>query len=203
MDLSYGAEAEAFRKEVRAFLTEAWQPGDRRKGELRSFIRAFRAQAVAQGYLYRSVPKRYGGSEQPVDVIRAQVIREEFARARAPMEMGGNGINMTVPTLLEVGTEEQRELFIAKTLEGAYIWGQGYSEPGAGSDLAALQMSAVEDGNDLICNGQKIWNTHADVANWGFFLVRTGKYDRPQKGITFLLVDMSTPGVTVRPIISP
>ena len=202
MDLSYGAEAEAFRKEVRAFLTEAWQPGDRRKGELRSFIRAFRAQAVAQGYLYRSVPKRYGGSEQPVDVIRAQVIREEFARARAPMEMGGNGINMTVPTLLEVGTEEQRELFIAKTLEGAYIWGQGYSEPGSGSDLASVRTKAElsADGAKWIINGQKIWTSQGGSATHMFMLVRTEPDAPKHDGITYLLLDLNQPGVTRRPI---
>lgn len=202
MDLSYGAEAEAFRKEVRAFLTEAWQPGDRRKGELRSFIRAFRAQAVVQGYLYRSVPKRYGGSEQPVDVIRAQVIREEFARARAPMEMGGNGINMTVPTLLEVGTEEQRELFIAKTLEGAYIWGQGYSEPGSGSDLASVRTKAElsADGAKWIINGQKIWTSQGGSATHMFMLVRTEPDAPKHDGITYLLLDLNQPGVTRRPI---
>ena len=202
MDLSYGAEAEAFRKEVRAFLTEAWQPGDRRKGELRSFIRAFRAQAVAQGYLYRSVPKRYGGSEQPVDVIRAQVIREEFARARAPMEMGGNGINMTVPTLLEVGTEEQRELFIAKTLEGAYIWGQGYSEPGSGSDLASVRTKAElsADGAKWIINGQKVWTSQGGSATHMFMLVRTEPDAPKHDGITYLLLDLNQPGVTRRPI---
>ena len=102
--------------------------------------------------------QRYGGSEQPVDVIRAQVIREEFGRARAPMEVGGNGMNMVVPTLLERGTEEQKELFIARTIDGDYVWGQGYSEPGSGSDLASVrtrgELSA--DGSKWIINGQKI-----------------------------------------------
>ena len=105
--MSYGAAAESFREEVRAFLARAWQPGERRGAELKEFIRQFRRAGVERGYLYRSVPKRYGGSEQPVDVIRAQVIREEFARARAPMEVGGNGVNMTVPTLLERGTDDE------------------------------------------------------------------------------------------------
>ena len=125
MDLSYGAAAEAFRAEVRAFLSAHWSPAaDLRGADLKAFTRAFRSQATDAGYLYRAIPKIYGGSEQPVDVIRAQVIREEFARARAPMEVGGNGMNMTVPTLLEKGTDEQKVLFIRSTVEGDYIWGQ-------------------------------------------------------------------------------
>lgn len=202
MDLSYGAEAEAFRKEVRAFLAEAWQPGDRRKGELKAFIRSFRRAAVERGYLYRSVPRRYGGSEQPVDVIRAQVIREEFARARAPAEVGGNGVNMTVPTLLEKGTEEQRELFIQKTIDGDYVWGQGYSEPGSGSDLASVRTKGElsDDGQTWIINGQKIWTSQGGSATHMFMLVRTEPDAPKHDGITYLLIDLDQPGVTRRPI---
>jgi alkylation response protein AidB-like acyl-CoA dehydrogenase len=202
MDLSYGAEAEAFRQEVRAFLVENWTPGDRRGGELKDFIRNFRRAGVEQGYLYRSVPKRYGGSEQPVDVIRAQVIREEFARARAPMEVGGNGVNMTVPTLLEKGTEEQRELFIRKTIDGEYIWGQGYSEPGSGSDLASVRTKAElsADGTKWIINGQKIWTSQGMQSTHMFMLVRTDPDAAKHDGITYLLMDLDQPGVTRRPI---
>ena len=202
MDLSYGAEAESFRKAVRAFLGETWQPGDRRKGELKEFIRTFRRQAVERGYLYRSVPKRYGGAEQPVDVIKAQVIREEFARARAPMEVGGNGVNMTVPTLLEKGTEEQRELFIRKTIEGDYVWGQGYSEPGSGSDLASVRTKGElsADGTKWVINGQKIWTSQGGAATHMFMLVRTEPDAPKHDGITYLLIDLNQPGVTRRPI---
>lgn len=202
MDLSYGAEAEAFRQEVRAFLVENWTPGERRGGELKDFIRKFRRAGVEQGYLYRSVPKRYGGSEQPVDVIRAQVIREEFARARAPMEVGGNGVNMTVPTLLEKGTEEQRELFIRKTIDGEYIWGQGYSEPGSGSDLASVRTKAElsADGTKWIINGQKIWTSQGMQSTHMFMLVRTEPDATKHDGITYLLMDLDQPGVTRRPI---
>lgn len=202
MDLSYGAEAEAFRQDMRSFLAARWQPGERRKGELRDYVREFRRAAVDAGYLYRSVPKRYGGSEQPVDVIKAQVIREEFARARAPMEVGGNGVNMTVPTLLEKGTEEQRELFIRKTIEGDYTWGQGYSEPGSGSDLASVrtrgELSA--DGSRWIVNGQKIWTSQGGKATHMFMLVRTEPDAAKHDGITYLLIDLDQPGVTRRPI---
>jgi alkylation response protein AidB-like acyl-CoA dehydrogenase len=202
MDLSYGTEAEAFRKEVRSFLADAWQPGERRGQELKDFIRAFRHAAVGQGYLYRSVPRRYGGSEQPVDVIKAQVIREEFGKARAPMEVGGNGVNMTVPTLLEKGTEEQRERFIRKTIEGDYIWGQGYSEPGSGSDLASVRTKGElsPDGSRWIVNGQKIWTSQGMQSTHMFMLVRTEPDAPKHDGITYLLLDLDQPGVTRRPI---
>ena len=202
MDLSYGAEAEAFRAEVRGFLADSWQPGERRGGELKEFIRAFRRAGVERGYLYRSVPKRYGGSEQPVDVIRAQVIREEFGKARAPMEVGGNGVNMTVPTLLEKGTEEQRELFIRKTIEGEFIWGQGYSEPGSGSDLASVRTKGElsADGTKWIINGQKIWTSQGMQSTHMFMLVRTEPNAPKHDGITYLLIDLDQPGITRRPI---
>lgn len=202
MDLSYGIAAESYREAVRAFLLENWQPGERRGKELSAYVREFRRLATGEGYLYRSVPKRYGGSEQPVDVIRAQVIREEFGRARAPMEVGGNGMNMVVPTLLERGTEEQKELFIARTIDGDYVWGQGYSEPGSGSDLASVrtrgELSA--DGSKWIINGQKIWTSMGMQATHMFMLVRTEPDAPKHDGITYLLVDLNQPGVTRRPI---
>jgi len=202
MDLSYGEAAEAFRQDVRGFLDRHWQPGERRGTELKEYIRSFRRAGVERGYLYRAVPKRYGGSEQPVDVIRAQVIREEFSRARAPMEVGGNGVNMTVPTLLEQGTEAQKELFIRKTIEGDYIWGQGYSEPGSGSDLASVrtrgELSA--DGTRWIINGQKIWTSQGMQATHMFMLVRTEPDAPKHDGISYLLLDLDQPGITRRPI---
>ena len=202
MDLSYGAEAETHREQIRAFLAAEWKPDERRGDALREFVRAFRRKAVEEGYLYRSVPRRYGGSEQPVDVIRAQVVREEFGRARAPMEVGGNGVNMTVPTLLERGTEEQRELFIRKTIEGDYIWGQGYSEPGSGSDLASVRTKAElsPDGAKWVVNGQKIWTSQGGKATHMFMLVRTEPDAPKHDGITYLLIDLDQPGVTRRPI---
>ncbi|MBK6799945.1 acyl-CoA dehydrogenase family protein [Novosphingobium sp.] len=202
MDLSYGAAAEEFRGEVRAFLSANWQPGERRGNELKDYVRDFRRQGVEAGYLYRAVPRAYGGSEQPVDVIRAQVIREEFGRARAPMELGGNGVNMTVPTLLERGTQEQKDLFIRKTIEGEYIWGQGYSEPGSGSDLASVRTKAElsPDGTKWIVNGQKIWTSQGMQSTHMFMLVRTEPDAPKHDGITYLLMDLNQPGVTRRPI---
>lgn len=202
MDLSYGSEAESFRKDVRAFLGEAWRPEERRGDALRAFVRDFRRAATDRGYLYRSVPRRYGGSEQPVDVIRAQVIREEFARVRAPMEAPGLGVTMTVPTLLEKGSEAQRDLFIRKTIEGDYVWGQGYSEPGSGSDLASVRTKAElsADGAKWIINGQKIWTSMGMQATHMFMLVRTEPDAPKHAGITYLLLDLDQPGVTRRPI---
>jgi alkylation response protein AidB-like acyl-CoA dehydrogenase len=200
MDLSYGADAERFRGEVRGFLKTHWQPGERRKDELKAYLAAFRTIATEAGYLYRAVPKRYGGSEQPADVIRAQVIREEFGRARAAMEVGGNGMNMVVPTLLERGTEAQREQFIRGTLDGRYIWGQGYSEPGSGSDLASVRTKGELVGDTWIINGQKVWTSQGGQATHMFMLVRTEPDAPKHDGITYLLIDLDQPGITRRPI---
>ena len=203
MDLSYGEMAEAYRADVKGFLSANWPPAsDLRGPDLKQYIREFRTRATEQGYLYRAIPKVYGGSEQPVDVIRAQVIREEFVRARAPMEVGGNGMNMTVPTLLEKGTEEQKDLFIRKTVEGEYIWGQGYSEPGSGSDLASVRTKGElsSDGSKWIINGQKIWTSQGMQATHMFMLVRTEPDAPKHDGITYLLIDLDQPGITRRPI---
>jgi alkylation response protein AidB-like acyl-CoA dehydrogenase len=202
MDLSYGAEAESFREEVRAFLKAEWSPGERRKDELKAYVADFRISATDKGYLYRAIPKQYGGSQQPVDVIKAQVIREEFQRARAPMEIAGNGMNMTVPTLLEQGTEEQKDLFIRKTMSGEYIWGQGYSEPGSGSDLASVRTKGElsADGSKWIINGQKIWTSQGMLSTHMFMLVRTEPDAPKHDGITYLLIDLDQPGITRRPI---
>ena len=203
MDLSYGEMAEAYRTEIAAFLKENWSPAaDLRGADLKHYIREFRRKATDKGYLYRAIPKIYGGSEQPVDVIRAQVIREEFVRARAPMEVGGNGMNMTVPTLLEKGTQEQKDLFIRKTVDGEYIWGQGYSEPGSGSDLASVRTKGElsEDGSKWIINGQKIWTSQGMQATHMFMLVRTEPDAPKHDAITYLLIDLDQPGITRRPI---
>ncbi len=203
MDLSYGAEAEEFRKDVRTFLKDSWAPAAELRGaDLKAFIKEFRLKATEKGFLYRSIPKQYGGSEQPVDVIKAQVIREEFGKMRAPMEMGGNGMNMTVPTLLEKGTEEQKELFIRKTMSGEYIWGQGYSEPGSGSDLASVRTKGElsADGTKWIINGQKIWTSQGMQSTHMFMLVRTEPDAPKHDGITYLLIDLNQPGITRRPI---
>ncbi len=195
MDLSYGAAAEAFRREVRAFLEQHWAAADQRRR-----VPQFRAAATEAGYLYRSIPTRFGGSEQDADVLAAQVIREEFARARAPMEVGGNGMNMLVPTLLEHGTEAQRERFIPPTIAGTFKWGQGYSEPGTGSDLASVHLKGELVGGQWVLNGQKTWTSQGAEATHMFALVRTEPHLPKHEGISYLLIDLDQTGVTRKPI---
>ncbi|HTO06378.1 MAG TPA: acyl-CoA dehydrogenase family protein, partial [Myxococcota bacterium] len=201
MDLSYSAEYEAFRGEVKAFLAANWPlrgdeaklPGDKRAALLRE-------RAIAAGYLARAIPKKYGGSEQPADVLKAQIIREEFARARAPGEMAGIGPSMLVPTLLEKGAEWQKEKFIGPTIRGEIVWCQGYSEPGSGSDLASLQTKAELRGDEWVINGQKIWTSGAHRADYMFCLCRTEPDAQKHGGISYLLLSMKQPGIEVRPL---
>lgn len=200
MDLSYGAENERFRQDVRNFLETEWNPGQVDRAAMKEYLAAFRQKATGKGYLYRAIPKEFGGSEQPVDVIKAQVINEEFARARAPMEIGGNGMNMVVPTLLERGTQEQKDAFIRQTMSGEYVWGQGYSEPGSGSDLASVRTKAFLKGDQWVINGQKIWTSQGMDATHMFMLARTEPDAPKHAGITYLLLSLDHPGVTRRPI---
>ncbi len=214
MDLSYSAEYESFRAEVRSFLKENWSeedagsgpPPEGRASLLGAVIRTdaaatrFRIQAIERGYLYRHVPKRYGGGEQPPDPLKAVIIGEEFRKARAPGEVVGQGPSMLVPTLVEHGTEEQKQKFIRDTLLGKITWCQGYSEPGSGSDLASLRTRAVLEGDYWIVNGQKIWTSNADTSEWMFCLVRTEPDAPKHDGISYLLIDMKTPGLDIRPL---
>lgn len=196
MDLNLSAEHEDFRADVAKFLADNWTPGTRDP----EAIAAFRKLATNHGYLYRSVPRRYGGSEQAPDPVRARIIKEQFGKVRAPGEIGGPGPGMIVPTLLVRGEEWQREKFIEKTLTGEYVWCQGYSEPGSGSDLASLRTRAVLDDDQWVIDGQKVWTTDAHKADFMFILVRTDPATRRHEGITYLLVNMRQPGITVRPL---
>jgi alkylation response protein AidB-like acyl-CoA dehydrogenase len=200
MELGFGSAFDAFRQEVRDFIAAHWPPAD---GNLKSHEneRAFVMAAIERGYMHRSIPRAYGGSEQPADVARAEIIREELTRARAPSgRIPGNGL--VVPTLLEWGTEEQKQKWIAPTLRGDIVWAQGFSEPNAGSDLASLRTRAdlSADGSTWIINGQKIWTSHAHKATHMFCLVRTEPDAAKHAGISYLLVDIRQPGVTVRPL---
>jgi alkylation response protein AidB-like acyl-CoA dehydrogenase len=201
MDLRFSAEYESFRAEVRGFLAANWPlRGD--EAELAPVAQAglFRERAIGAGYLYRSIPRRYGGSEQPADVLRAAVLNEEFARARAPGELRGIGPSMLVPTLLEHGTEWQKERFVPPTLRGEMVWCQGYSEPGSGSDLASLRTRAELVDGQWVINGQKIWTTGAKHAHFMFILCRTEPDAPKHAGISYLLIDMKSPGIEVRPL---
>jgi alkylation response protein AidB-like acyl-CoA dehydrogenase len=213
MDLSFSAEYERFREEVRAFLAESWSaedaaaeppPDDRNTlgGVVRTDARAtaFREKAIERGYLYRHVPKRYGGGELPPDPLAQTIIAEEFRNAKAPHEMIGQGPSMLVPTLIEHGTEEQKQQFVRGTILGQIRWCQGYSEPGSGSDLASLRTRGVRDGDFWLIDGQKIWTSDAQHADWMFCLVRTEPEAPKHEGISYILIDMKTPGITVRPL---
>ena len=198
MDLSYGKQYDDFRAEVRAFLKQSWPPkgaADRSEG-----ARQFRELAIARGYLYRNIPKKYGGSEQEPDAIKAQILREEFSAAHAPMEIRGIGMMMLVPTLLDRGEEWQKEKFVGPTVRGEITWCQGYSEPGSGSDLASLQTRAELRGNEWVINGQKIWTTTAKEADWMFCLCRTEPDAPKHGGISYLLIPMKQPGIQVSPL---
>lgn len=211
MDLSYSAEYESFRGEVRAFLAANWTDEDRARHDTDdvivgsiskpgSRVTELRLAAIEAGLFYRGVPRRWGGGEQPFDPLRSKIIREEFKAAGAPREMVGQGPSMLVPTLLEHGTDEQKEKLVRATLLGEILWCQGYSEPGAGSDLASLRTRAELDGEHWVVNGQKIWTSNADQAEWMFCLVRT-EPDRPRHdGISYLLIEMNSPGIDVRPL---
>jgi len=201
MDLSYGEEYEAYRAEVRAFLDAQWPPrGDLANLPKKEAAARFRDSATEHGYLRRSVPRKYGGSEQPPDPIRARILQEEFLRSRAPMDVRGIGTMMLVPTLLEKGEEWQKERFVPPTVRGEIKWCQGYSEPGSGSDLASLKTRAELVGDEWIVNGQKIWTTQAHEADYMFCLARTEADAPKHAGISYLLIPMKQPGIEVRPL---
>ena len=161
---------------------------------------AWQRLLVAKGYAARTIPKTYGGFGAEPDVMEAAIIAEEFSKAGIAPGIMSQGISMLVPTLLEVGTEEQRERWIGPTIRGEVIWCQGYSEPGAGSDLANVQTKAVLDGDHFVVNGQKIWTSSAHYADWMFLLCRT-EPDKPKhQGLSYLLLSMKTPGIEVRPL---
>ncbi len=207
MDLDWSAEDIAFRNEVRAFLDTHLTHDLRTAGTLMTSVYAEHERSLAwqkilhaRGWAAPAWPVEYGGAGW--SVAQRYIFSRERVAAGAP-PVSPMGIQMCGPAIIGHGTPEQKAYFLPRMLCGEHFWCQGYSEPGAGSDLAALQLRAEDDGDDLICTGQKIWNTHADIANWGFFLVRTARLDRPQKGITFLLIDMASPGITVRPIVAP
>ena len=143
MDLEYGEASEAFRAEIVAFLAANWAPLDSPERHRPDIVSAFRAKAIQAGYLYRSVPRAYGGSGQDPDLIRAQVIREEFGRARAPLEIPGNGTTMVLPTLLAHGSDLQRKYFIPRTVSGEFTWAQVYSEADSGSADCGARARAL------------------------------------------------------------
>jgi len=205
MDLSFSADELAFRDEVRAFFDTHLTPEFRRAGALLTSVyadphvaRAWQGVLHKQGWVAPGWPKEYGGCGWTT--AQSMIFSEGRARAAAPPI--SPMVGMIGPVLIHYGTDEQKAFFLPKTLSGEIYWAQGYSEPDSGSDLASLRMRADDAGDDFICNGVKTWSTYAHASNWIFCLVRTSSDGRPQQGITFLLIDMTSPGVDVRPIIS-
>ncbi|HEX7761736.1 MAG TPA: acyl-CoA dehydrogenase family protein [Caulobacteraceae bacterium] len=200
MDLTFGPEYETFRAKVLDFLIQHRDayPGPNRPA--RADALRWQQLLIEHGYAARTIPKAYGGYGAEPDILKSRIIAEEFTAARAPTGMAGQGISMFVPTLLEMGTEAQKQQWIAPTLRGEVIWCQGYSEPGSGSDLASLQTRASEDGDDFLINGQKIWTSTAMQADMIFCLVRTEPDAPKHAGISYLIFSMKTPGIEIRPL---
>ncbi len=196
----------AWRKEVRTFieneapaaLKTASEDGEGSLFGRMGAIKEWREKVAAKGWIAPSWPKRFGGAD--MTVAEQFIMNEEFAESGVPGNLGGFGVMMIGPTIIEHGTEEQKEEHLTRILKGEIIWCQGYSEPGAGSDLASLQTRAVRDGDDYVINGQKIWTTGAQYADMMYMLVRTDPDAPKHRGITYLLMDMKAPGVTVRPL---
>ena len=206
MNIAFGPEDLAFRDEVRRFLDETFTPELRAEARLQAGVfaeaglgRRWHRILYEKGWIAPAWPKQYGGTGWTS--VQKYIFDSECAEAGTPA-LPGMGLQMCGPVLIGHGTEAQKAFHLPRILSGEHYWCQGYSEPQSGSDLASLQTRAVVDGDDYVVDGSKIWTTHAQHANWIFLLVRTRMEGKPQAGITFLLCDMATPGITVRPIIS-
>jgi alkylation response protein AidB-like acyl-CoA dehydrogenase len=210
MDFKFSAEDEAFRQELRAWLQKnrpAQSPADddhtdfMHEGSKDDWRRRleWHRKMHSGGWVGISWPKEYGG--RGATLTQQLIYNEEMARANTPQLVNGLGIMLVGPTIIHWGTEEQKTRYVPKILAGQEIWCQGYSEPGSGSDVASLQTRAVEEGDYFIVNGQKVWTSDAHHADWCILLVRTDPSAPKHKGISYVLVDMHSPGVTVRPLV--
>ena len=206
MDLALAPSDLAFRDEVRAFLQQHFTADlraatGRQAGVFAEKDLNQRWQKIlnARGWVAPSWPKEFGGTGW--SVVQRYIFDSECAEAGTP-SLPAMGIQMCGPVMMRFGTQEQKAFFLPRILSGEHYWCQGYSEPGSGSDLASLQCRAVRDADDYVVNGTKIWTTHAQYANWMFLLARTSTQGKPQAGISFLVLPMDTPGLTVQPIIT-
>lgn len=204
MDLSFSPAEEAFRKDVAAFIQDRLSARIRNKVSKglhlsREDYLEWHSILAERNWLAGHWPKEYGGSGW--NVVQRFIFDNEAFLANAPRIIPF-GLNMLGPVLIKYGSEAQKQQFLPRMLDGSDWWCQGFSEPGAGSDLASLKTKAVRDGDHYIVNGQKTWTTLGHYANWIFCLVRTDSAGKKQEGISFLLIDMDTPGVELRPIIT-
>jgi alkylation response protein AidB-like acyl-CoA dehydrogenase len=204
MDLAYPPEAEAFRAEIAGWLKENLPEGWGEEGfvmtpdERKEFNEEWTAKLFGGGLICASWPSEYGG--KGLSLLQQVVLNEEFARVGAPLRGDFFGDTLVGPTILQWGTEEQKQQFIPGILKGEIAWCQGFSEPDAGSDLASLKTRAELDGDEWIINGQKVWTTQAQYADYIFLLARTDPDVPKHAGISYLLVPMKQPGIEVRPI---
>ncbi len=195
MDFRLSPEEHRFRNEVRQFFRE--NPPPRGGTGEDAGPDSYRRLLAERGWLTMHWPVEHGG--KGATAMQQMIFKEEASRAGAPA--GGSGVNMVGPTLILHGTPEQRAMFLPRIAGDEIQWCQGFSEPGAGSDLASLQTRAVRDGDDYVINGQKIWTSNAHLADWIFMLTRTDPEAPKHRGISYFLVDMKTPGITIAPLI--
>ncbi|MEZ5791933.1 MAG: acyl-CoA dehydrogenase family protein [Nitratireductor sp.] len=203
MDLEFSDSEKAFREEVREFLARKLPERLSNKVKLgkrltKQDMEEWHAALNSNGWLAPNWPREWGGAGW--SAVQNHIYDEEAWAAGAPRVIPF-GINMLAPVLIKFGSEAQKQHYLPRILDGTDWWCQGYSEPGAGSDLASLKTRAERQGDHYIVNGQKTWTTLGHYADWIFCLVRTSSEGKPQEGISFLLIDMKTPGITVRPII--
>ena len=200
MDLTFSAEEEAFRAELRAWLT-ANVPPQQDFTDLAEEVRylvAWQRRMAEGGWVGVHWPREYGG--RGATTTENYLLQEELARSRAPEIIGRIGVNLVGPTLIHHGTDVQKQRYLSKILTAEELWCQLFSEPNAGSDLAALRCRAERTGDHFIVNGQKLWTSYAQFADWGILLARTDASAPNAKAISFLIVDMHSPGITVRPL---
>jgi alkylation response protein AidB-like acyl-CoA dehydrogenase len=206
MDFRYTEAEDQFRATVRAWLagnlplgwgTTFREPED--EAARFAFRLSWERKLHAAGFSGMHWPREYGG--RGATLVEQTILQEELALASAPEPVNIIGRNLTAPTLLEHGTEAQKRRFLPKILASEEIWCQGFSEPNSGSDLASLRCRAAIDGDDFVLNGQKIWTSFAQYAQWCFVLCRTDPAAAKHKGLSFILLDMATPGITIRPLV--
>ena len=206
MDFQFTEAQEVFRKEVRQWLEHNLPDELRGSGfaasradveEVRQ-LRGWQKKLAEAGYVGMDWPREFGG--RGASIVEMIILYQEMARAESPQLVNRGGVSMLGPTLMKYGTPAQQKRFLPKILTAEEIWCQGFSEPNAGSDLANLQTRAVRDGDHFVVNGQKVWTSMAHVAEWCFLLARTDPAAPKHKGISFMLVDMKTPGITIRPL---
>ena len=205
MDFELTVQEQRFRDALRAWLQEqlpvGWGKTIFEPVELQAriaFLKDWSRKLYAAGYSGLSWPQEYGGAG--ATLMEQVIFNEEVARVKAPTPYNGIALGMVGPTLIEVGTEAQKQRYLSKMLTCEEIWCQGYSEPGSGSDLASLQTRAIQDGDSFIINGQKVWTSYAHDAAFCFLLARTNPDVPKHKGLSCFIVDMHSPGITIRPL---